>query len=66
MMLGVGLHIGWFGFGLRRDLFTTWIDFAFVSIGITPLVARARVEEVAVRFRKIKEALPDLKKGMRR
>ena len=63
---GGGLFIGIFGFGVRRDLFTAWLDCGVISIGFTSPVAKARIEEVARRAQQIKDALPALAGKVRR
>lgn len=65
-MLGLNIGIGWFGFGPRRDLFTVWFDLGPITLGCTPSVARAQVREIAERAQKIKEAVTDLAKRVRK
>lgn len=59
-MFGISIRIGWYGIGRHDDLFTRWLDLGVIGLGFTPFVARARVNEVAARYRRIREAVPAL------
>lgn len=65
-MFGICVRIGWFGFGRKSELFTHWLDLGVFGIGFTPLVARASVDDVAERARKIRDAIPALVGKVRR
>jgi hypothetical protein len=59
-MLGICVRLGWYGLGRHDDLFTRWLDLGVIGFGWTPLIAKAQVDEVARRFRLIKNTLPAL------
>lgn len=52
-MFGICIGIGWYGFGVRRDFFTAWLDVGILTFGFTAARARADFARVQVALRRL-------------